>query len=509
MPVWWVSEPYVNTWISDVPVWYLTSRGERFEFRLTYKQRDTRPDPNSFANPSWVAVSGWNNSWTSFIHVQYADLGCTGNNCNSATAAVTLFLGEGGAVEFAPSGGMTRYDSATGLMLQEVQPGTEGQPRSSSDTGNNGLRVTRADGSQEIYGRSTGSRIPTNQVSYCDYLLTRRIDRHGNTTWVNWEYVPQGPYPSRWRVKSVVDYDGRTNTLAYYANGTLQQVTSPDGLAAQFGYDANQNLTSLVDAAAMQSTLTYDSNGSPTALVTPYGTNQFQCTASVTNGENIVSRSVAVTEPTGGTHLYLFRSQNPLLPTNYPAGDVPTNTPVGTLDNGNGAATNNLASVAQRNSFYWSPRQYSGLSTGNPDHLTANDYLRGRLRHWLQDSNQLYVSELLSVERMPSPDGVTEGLKVFYDYPNKQFPWQAGSSVLPVVAAWRLPGGETHYQYVQFDEWGNPTNQVSTWTGPNGALATRARARPRSIRRRPMCSTTSITRPRSSICTISATSIRG
>ena len=36
-----------------------------------------------------------------------------------------------------------------------------------------------------------------------------------------------------------------------------------------------------------------------------------------------------------------------------------------------------------------------------------------------------------------------------------------------------------------------------------------ARARPRSIRRRPMCSTTSTTPPRSSTCTISATSIRG
>ena len=36
-----------------------------------------------------------------------------------------------------------------------------------------------------------------------------------------------------------------------------------------------------------------------------------------------------------------------------------------------------------------------------------------------------------------------------------------------------------------------------------------ARARPRSTRRRPMCSTTSTTPPRSSTCTISATSIRG
>ena len=471
MPVWWVSEPYASAWISDVPVWYLTSRGEPFEFRLTYKQRDTRPDPNSQTNGGWVAVSGWDNSWTSFIHIQYADLGCVDNSCAFNTAAVTLFLGEGGAVEFAGSG-TTRYDPATGLMLQEVRPGSVAMNRSGSDTGDNGLRLTHVDGSQDIYGRSSGSRTPTNQVSYGDYLLTRRIDRHGNTTWFNWEYVSQEPYWPRWRVKSVVDSDNRTNTLTYYANGLLQQVSSPDGLTAQFGYDANKNLTTLVDAAGLTSTLTYDANGWPTALVTPYGTNAFECTATVTNGDTIVARSVAVTEPTGGTHLYLYQSQTPVLATNYPAGDVPTNTPVGTLDDGNGT-TNELASLGYRDSFYWNPRQYSGLSTTNLDRLSANDYARGRMRHWLQDSNELYVSELLSVERAPSPDGVLEGLKVFYDYPNKLFPWQAGSNALPGVAASRLPGGETHYQYVQYDEWGNPTNQVSTWTGANGALATR------------------------------------
>jgi len=40
-------------------------------------------------------------------------------------------------------------------------------------------------------------------------------------------------------------------------------------------------------------------------------------------------------------------------------------------------------------------------------------------------------------------------------------------------AAWRLPGGETHYEYWRFDGWGNGTNQVTTYTRADGGLATR------------------------------------
>jgi len=46
-PVYWVSEPWINVFIADEPMSYLTSRGEPFTFRLTYKQRDTRLDAAS------------------------------------------------------------------------------------------------------------------------------------------------------------------------------------------------------------------------------------------------------------------------------------------------------------------------------------------------------------------------------------------------------------------------------------------------------------------------------
>src|SRR6266545_760407 len=41
MPVWRVSEPFLNLWIDDEPLGYEPSRGSRVSFKLSYKQRET------------------------------------------------------------------------------------------------------------------------------------------------------------------------------------------------------------------------------------------------------------------------------------------------------------------------------------------------------------------------------------------------------------------------------------------------------------------------------------
>src|SRR5260370_6544146 len=66
MPVWWVSEPYVNLWMADEPISYLTSRGEPFTFRLSYKQRDTRPDDSGSRGPDPGLAPGWNHPWFAY-----------------------------------------------------------------------------------------------------------------------------------------------------------------------------------------------------------------------------------------------------------------------------------------------------------------------------------------------------------------------------------------------------------------------------------------------------------
>jgi RHS repeat-associated protein len=170
--------------------------------------------------------------------------------------------------------------------------------------------------------------------------------------------------------------------------------------------------------------------------------------------------------------MYRYDSGLVMTATNFTG--MPTNTPFGTLDTGTGS-TNSLSAAYFRNSYHWGPRQYANLSTLNMTNFLSSDYLLARTRHWLQDTNALYVTGLLSVERDPSPSssGSTEGLKTFYDYQGKTYAFQEGTNELPAVRAWCLPGGETHYEYLLFDSFGNITNDITTYTLSNGNLGTR------------------------------------
>jgi RHS repeat-associated protein len=467
-PVWSVSEPYINAWVMDEPISYLTSRGEEFPFRVAYKQRDTRRHQSLTNEINFVVWTGWNNNSLSTIHLESTvpcSMPCV---LDLSKCDLTVFLPEGGEINF-PVG--KRYDSESQTRLEQVSPGNSFV--GTRDNGDNGLRLIHADGSQDIYAFAIVGSGVQGAPLYGDYFRTRHIDPHGNTTWFLMESFGSQGY----RVKWVVDYDGKTNRLGYNANSLLVGVTNSYGLRASFAYDGSQNLTSITDAQGLVSTLTYDTNGYPTALITPYGTNVIEYTIGLTNDGNAggldeISRAVRVTDPTGAISLYAYRYGSPFMPTNYPASDVPTNTPLGTLDDGSGG-TNSLSSVSFRNSFYWNPRQYATLSTTNLASLTTNDYLRARLRHWLQDTNELFLSGLLSLERDASPDGTTEGLKVFYDYQGKIFRHRAGTNDLPSVIAWRLPGGETHYEYMQYNEFGIVTNHATTYTKSDGTLGAR------------------------------------
>jgi RHS repeat-associated protein len=480
MPVWWVSEPYINVWIADEPMSYLTSRGEPFTFRLTFKQRDSRPQtPINELGGAFDA--GWNISWMSYIRVSattpYVSGGPEYPVIRSAPAA--LYLADGGEVDFAAGQG---YDQETQLMLVSQE-----QQESGTDNGENGIIVAHADGTQDVYGYGAGSFLRAGDYSFIDYFLTRHIDPHGNVTTVNYSNTGYGQALPL----TIVDYDGLTNTLSYNQfNSTndlfvLTNIAGPYGQNVQLRYDGLGNLTNIVDAQGLHSRLTYDSNGYPTSLVTPYGTNVFALyvngnvlSTNDTEGNfggdtGFVDRAAQVTDPDGGTHLYLYRNDcSEFMATNFASTDVPTNTPLGTLDTG-GNESPPLDAACFRNSFAWDPRQHGALSTNNYASFAPSDFLRGRMKHWLEDTNDLSVSGYLSVERDPSPDGTTEGLKVFYDYQGKAYPQRVGTNALPSVKAWRLPGGETHYEYVQFDYFGNITNQITTYTTASGALATR------------------------------------
>lgn len=482
MPVWWVSEPYVNVWMADQPISYVTSRGEPFPFQITYKQRDTRSSSSDF----YVSTAGWNNSWTSYIQCD-SELPCNnthGTGClnGPGDADTTVYLPNGGEIDFSP---FQNYDQETRTEIMYLSPiGTITQGQ---DNGNNGLRLVHADGSQDIYGAAVAIPVPYGDDSESDFWRTRHVDANGDTTL--YEY---GSANDAQRVPVyVIDPDGRTNILTYtlVKNFNLvSSVTNAYGQNAHFKYDSNGNLTNIVDAQGLSSSMTYDTNGYPTALITPYGTNAFviyeNSAVTSTNGAEgnfggdsppYIDRAVLATDPVGAQSLYLYQNDcSTFMSATYPSGDVPTNTPLGTLDDG-GTGTNALMGACFRNSFYWGPRQYPNLSTTNMFDFTANDYLRGRMQHWLEDTNQLDLTGYLSVKQDPSPDGSTPGLLTFYDYQGKLpgHNFCAGINALPSVVAWCLPNAQTHYEYLVFDYFGNITNDVTTYTLPNGSVGTR------------------------------------
>jgi len=475
MPVWWVTEPYINLWMADEPISYLTSRGEPVTFRITYKQRDSRQSPNA----GEISNVGWDNSWASYIQLtsQYPCESGGGCDTDLGTCYAQVYLPGGGEVDYNPN---QSFDEETRLLL--LQRFYNGGLTTTVDNGESGLFLVHADGSQDVYGISFGGNGVYGDYYGADFLLSRHIAPNGDTTWFDYDF----PTFSQALLCNVLDPDGRTNTLTYTANNLLSSVTNAYGQSAHFKYDSKSNLTNIVDAQGLSSSITYDTNGVPTSLITPYGTTQFSVfvnsTVANTNngqgdfgGHNLIDRAIQVTDPIGANYLYLYRydcSTN--MSTTFSSSDVPTNTPLGTLDDGS-TGTNFLTGVCYRNSFYWGPRQYPNLSTTNIFSFTANDYLYGRMQHWLEDTNQLDLTGYLSVERDASPDGSTPGLLTFYDYQGKLagYNFCAGANPLPSVVAWRLPGGETHYEYKLYDYFGNVTNDITTWTLPNGSAGTR------------------------------------
>ena len=408
-------------------------------FKLTYKQRDE----STFVPLISASVgSGWTCSWLSVVN----------------GAAVRYSFGGEGFFDTSSNPGQLVGNYHNRLKFKSVLDGL----------GNiQGYEMHHPDGSRDIYGFGlTDARYGIVYV----YYLTQKVSPSGYT--INFYYEPLDPaYPVA-RLQYVVDADGRTNKLHYATSGfstnLITQVDDPYGRSAYLQYDNYGQLTNITDAAGMSSSIAYNELGWPTNLTTLYGTTVFQ---PVDMGNPLsLERNVTVTEPNNGKQLFLF-SQDPLTAvSNYPSADVPTNTPLGTLNNTN---------VNLRVSYHWGSLQYAALSTPDPDSLTENDFFKGRLRHWLGDTvhgEDGRSMDTLSLERAPSPDGVTEGQKTWYDYANKGYygTGDKGDHILPNVIARVLPDGSTWYQWLQRNEWQSPTNILETYTKPDGSIGLRS-----------------------------------
>lgn len=450
MPTWQVTEPLLNVWLSDKPLSYQPGRGLEIAFTLFYKeQRDSTEQPESVTPNVFSVGSGWTTPWRCYM-------------VDKGGASQFDYYGGYGNRQYVTNSGAPTYRGQFHYVLPRTN--TVGVQYESAGQDTYGLR----------YQDSTG---------VVRWFLTERRDAYGNTN--TYSYITNSGTIC---LTNITDPDGRRTWLTYTQINSMwlvAKVTDPFGRSATLQYDSATvpNLVSITDAANISSSFGYDSNDNLNSLVTPYATNSFT-PASGTDGYGHAVYAMWVHE--AGVHqgtrdnLYMYYNQGDAarVPPNY-ASYCPTTT---SFSNTFDSTNSNL-----RNSFFWSPLQFELLPTTfvqdlangicDASLLAATNFLDARQRHWLQATvnGSLTLGSTLSLERAPSPDGVTQGEITWYDYDNKNSgdPTQEGTSMLPRLTAWKLPNGESSFTYYQRNGFGLPTNTIETWDDTAGTLRLR------------------------------------
>jgi RHS repeat-associated protein len=464
MPVWTVSEPYINVWLYDEPVGYQPGLGGRVSCKLAYKQRETRTISTN--------VFGFGPLWDSFWLSYVTD--------DSAGNSATLYIPGGGIRDYSGDFPTSGHETLSRTTLTREPDG------SSSLTG---FIVTHSNGSLDYY-----NFVPTNFMinMVAVAFLSDQVDPFGHTN--HFVYQETNGVVL---LQEVIDSDAQVTTISYTNSSYPSQITGvsdPFGRSAVLKYNSGGMLANVTDPVGISSSFAYNALGWVTNLTTPYGATSFSYftnasgTASefdwATNSDltaDYVVRSVRIIDPALATNVFMLRqgSYNAYDPTNglpdvplivgsnYTA-LIPTNVPNNQFCS--------LGNLGYRDSFWWGPRQAGGLPADLTTTLTSQ-YTLARMRHWLHDTdNPSLLSQFLAMEQAPSPDGVQIGQTIWYDYDGGSGD-DAGEMPFPAHVALNLPDGTTKYTaYTRNDSyyspeeiWGRATNVIDTYSTGFGA----------------------------------------
>ena len=468
MPKWWVSEPMINLWLRDTPLAYQPSHGSAVRFQLLFKNRpDNHLYSEMISTTNFIFSLGecWLSPWRSYLKATEIDTN-TWEFFNGLGGTPLLVLGSGGST---PVSYRDRFEVHTQFEIR-------GQP-----TNHHELNIQYTSGARETFGWKF-----TGPDAIDRYFLTYKVDPDGTALSFNWATNGSGVAC----LMSVLDTDGKTTTLTYTnINGStlLHKVSDEYGHVATLQYDHNPaadlmvTLTNITDAAGLSSSMVYGTNGL-TTLVTPYGTTTFTVIGSS-------YPAVHVNELGVRDHLYMYVAADPNgeQATSYDAWLPSTSPYSNTFDVGG-------SDHQYRNSFHWGPRQYlllpagfvSLLTNSNPSvdlyQLYATNYFAARQRHWLLPNAANgagrgggSIGQTLSLQRNPSPDGVTQGQITWYDYDGKLdgLVYNEGTMILPRFKAWLLPNGESRFIRNDRNSLGWPTKRTETYTGTSGSVQIR------------------------------------
>jgi YD repeat-containing protein len=322
------------------------------------------------------------------------------------------------------------------------------------------------DGAQATYGVYDKSDTSFGGVFY----VTSMADAAGNQTTFS--------YDLNFHLTTVTAADGTTFTLSYNDSIYSDAITSIGtsyGASVSFSYADLYGpiLTNITDAAGLSSQIVYEdvAGHSVKKLITPYGTT-YLSTFGSGGAYGVFDRTVNITNATGSQEFYGQINDYSVFGTDWPGwatSQIPTNTPVGTLDK---ESTNRV----ERNTFYWNAQQFVPFINTSLGSFNWAAFKCSRIRHWLAATDPTYTHwDTLSVEQAPSPDGgTTEGQTTWYDYVGKPtgVDYERGTQMLPSVAARVMPDATTWYQYFVRNTNGLPTQLAEVWLS-SGTVNTR------------------------------------
>jgi hypothetical protein len=359
MPTWLVSEPYLNLWLIDQPMAYTPAYGPAVDLTLA---RCERPQQDAFVLYYWHGArlgddaGRWSCSWLSF-----AELSSDGYE-------VDLMLPAGGWALFAFTNSST---VSTVNYQQNLWLEKQGPSAGSSPAGVTNLVLHYPDGSQTSYGVEDTNFSNITGVFY----MTAKTDPMG----VSATFA----YDANYYLQKVTAADGAYFTLsfndAFYAD-YVTAVTNSYGTSVELAYDSRYHihLTNITDTAGISSIIDYvDQNGDPGDLVTPYGTTLFYNNDNSFGGasQGVFDRFEEITNATGTIEFYgQINGYTNTDWTNFASAQIPTNTPVGTLDKDSGQRQ-------ERNTFYWNAQQFTPYVGTSLASFNWPIFMQGRIRH--------------------------------------------------------------------------------------------------------------------------------
>jgi RHS repeat-associated protein len=366
-----------------------------------------------------------------------------------------------------PQGGWATFTFAAGSAVSEINYRHNAWLEKIGSSGNfTSLVLHHPDGSGATYGLRDDTFDPSG---YRVYYRTDVFDPANNKTTFTYDTNFTGYFG----LTNVTAADGTSFTLQldnqYYPDlpATVTNITSSYGASISFRYsvpnyyDVGLNLTNIIDAAGISSTIGYSSGFgfAVNELVTPYGTTTF----GVANDTGLFDRSVRITNALGQQEFYglIGRYEGADWPA-FSAGQIPTNTLVGTLDS---------SERTNRNTFYWNAQQFAAYANIDLNYFNWTNFNSARIRHWLSSPDSGDFDYTLSVQQQPSPSNWTniQGQLTWFDYVGKPANYERGLQIMPAVISRVMPDGSTAYQYFTRLTNGWPTKMVEKWANGNVA----------------------------------------